>query len=149
MIHVHVSGRVPQQFPVSLASKAVEATFRKAKQNARGAVGIRFVSESEITSLNDQYRKKRKPTDVLSFSAQESAFPVGVSSDVEWGDIFICSSYARREADRRGILFQEELVRLISHGMLHLLGYDHATEADEHRMFGLQEDVVQRVASHL
>jgi probable rRNA maturation factor len=150
MMHVHVSGRVPNRFSPSLVSETIEATFRRAKRSASGDVSVRFVSEQEIKTLNARYRGKKRATDVLSFSSQEvSSFPTGPRTEKEWGDLFVCPSYARKEALRRGIPFHEELVRLISHGALHLLGYDHATERDEHRMFGLQEEVVERVTQDL
>lgn len=147
---VRVSGRLPARFSTDLVSATVEATVHRAKKPSRGSIAVRFVTPAEIQRLNTVYRKKRKPTDVLSFSSQENVtFPSTPDGEQELGDIFVCPAVAKAEATRRSISFHEELVRLISHGTLHLLGYDHATESDERRMFGLQEDVVERLMSRV
>jgi probable rRNA maturation factor len=62
-----------------------------------------------------------------------------------WGDIFIAPVYVRKESERRAISFHEELLRVMIHGMLHLMGYDHATKREEREMFGLQEHALHRV----
>jgi probable rRNA maturation factor len=79
----------------------------------------------------------------LSFAPADIALPRRVPK--QWGDLIVSSDFVRRDADRRGIAFREELLRVTIHGMLHLFGYDHATRADEKRMFGLQERIVQEV----
>ncbi|HEU0050877.1 MAG TPA: rRNA maturation RNase YbeY, partial [Patescibacteria group bacterium] len=106
-------------------------------------IGVRFVSKEEISKLNQQYRRKKNPTDVLSFGQ-----PVhGSMPSTEWslGDIVICPAFAKQEAKRRGLPWQEELVRLLIHGTLHLFGFDHQTKKDELRMYRLQEQCVERV----
>jgi probable rRNA maturation factor len=65
--------------------------------------------------------------------------------DTELGDIIIAPSVAREGAKRRAIGLTEELVRLIVHGTLHLMGYDHADAKTEERMFSIQEGIVERV----
>ena len=65
--------------------------------------------------------------------------------EFELGDIVICPSYATREAKRRAISAREELLRLMIHGVLHLKGYDHATEDEEMVMFRLQEELLERI----
>ena len=110
-------------------------------------ISLSFVSSPAIQVLNKQYRKKDRPTDVLSFSSLEPALPKGMAESSSWGDIIVCPAYAKVEAKRRSISLHEELVRLIVHGVLHLAGYDHATKQDELTMFGLQERVVERVTA--
>lgn len=110
-------------------------------------VSLRFVSLSEIHALNKRYRRKDKPTDVLSFGLTDQ-MPVGSKKStepIELGDLVICPAYAKAEAKRRGIEWREELVRLIIHGVLHLSGYDHETLKDEQKMFSLQEAWVEQV----
>ncbi len=107
-------------------------------------ISLSFVTPKKIQALNAQYRRKDRPTDVLSFSAREAELPKGLQADVvNWGDVIICPSYAKTEAKRRGLPLREELVRLLVHGVLHLAGYDHASEEEEVAMFGLQERLVE------
>lgn len=101
-----------------------------------------------MKQMNKRHRGRNAPTDVLSFSVEEGSRVVLPKSKVEpkeMGDIFICSSFAKREAKRRGIPVSEEMVRLLVHGTMHLMGFDHATEKDEHKMFRLQEEIVEQV----
>lgn len=110
-------------------------------------VGVAFLSEISIKRLNKQYRQKNNATDVLSFSSQEGEGIVSriKSEPRDLGDLMICAPYAYREAKRRGIGRDEELVRLVVHGTLHLMGYDHADEKSEYQMFRIQETIVESV----
>lgn len=146
MMSVLVSGRLPNGITERRVHDTVVATFTRAKRKAAGSLSVQFVSEPEIARLNKTYRHKQRPTDVLSFSSQEGEIPRAASQELEWGDLFVCAPYAKREASRRGITLSEEIIRLVSHGTLHLLGYDHATESEEERMFAIQEAVVERIA---
>jgi probable rRNA maturation factor len=98
-----------------------------------------FVSDKEIARLNGQYRKKPRPTDVLSFAwsengARRAAQDRGFRNFL--GDVIISARTARRNARTERHSFREELRWLILHGVLHLLGYDHATDSGE--MFALE-----------
>lgn len=117
---------------------------RKLRTSGVHRVGIKFVSEKTIQGLNKQYRRKNRSTDVLSFASAVVPFIDSVKKEQELGDVVICSAYAQREAKRRHIPFREEYIRLVTHGVLHLSGYDHATEDDEMKMFALQESVVEK-----
>ena len=89
-------------------------------------VAIAFVTDAEIARLNRTYRKKNKPTDVLSFPAQSSAKRPNRNKFL--GDIAIAPAVARRYAKKNGRSLQTEICVLILHGLLHLLGYDHETD---------------------
>ncbi len=109
----------------------------------KAQVSLSFVNEATIQALNTRYRGKRKSTDVLSFTSTPLVKSTAkVHEAVDQGDVFICQAYAKREAKRRGIPLEEELLRLVIHGVLHVHGYDHVTEAQEMRMFGLQERIL-------
>ncbi len=108
------------------------------------SVSLSFVTPLRIQALNKQYRKKNKPTDVLSFNADPNMQAPG---EFELGDIVICPSYAAKEAKRRALSTRDELLRLMIHGVLHLKGYDHATEDEEMVMFRLQEGLLERIMS--
>jgi probable rRNA maturation factor len=84
---------------------------------------LRLVDEDEMTALNAEYRKKNRPTNVLSFPAE-------VPSEVELvapllGDIVICAPVVILEAKRDGVSPSAHWAHMVVHGVLHLLGYDH------------------------
>jgi probable rRNA maturation factor len=115
-------------------------------------VSVQFVAASKIQMYNRIYRGKNIPTDVLSFRANEKSeeiFPVIRESmtEVDLGDLIICPSIVRTEAKRRSVDLEEELIRMLVHGTLHLMGYDHDTDVKERKMFGLQEELVERMTS--
>ena len=84
-----------------------------------------------MRSLNRRYRGKDRTTDVLSFSFREGAF--GGLQHRMLGDIVISVPAARRQANAAGETFQSEMDRLLVHGLLHLLGYDHERGAAKAR----------------
>ncbi|MBP7006114.1 rRNA maturation RNase YbeY [Patescibacteria group bacterium] len=105
------------------------------------SVGVAWVSLAQMRVLNRQYRKKDRPTDVLSFEPIDPQ----EKRDAYLGDLVICPDYAKVEAKRRGLSTSEEILRLVIHGTLHLAGYDHATQSDEEKMFGVQERALSRI----
>jgi probable rRNA maturation factor len=101
-----------------------------APASARGEVAIALVSDRRIEDLNRTYRRKNKPTDVLSFPAESGER----TAESALGDIAIATGVARRQARAAGHSYEIELRVLALHGLLHLLGYDHDDPADEGRM---------------
>jgi len=105
---------------------------------------IKAVDEPTIGALNEQWMEKEGPTDVLAFPMDELR-PGLVNEEPEegvLGDLVLCPEVARRQGETAGHGRDAELELLTVHGILHLLGYDHA-EPDEHRvMFGLQDDLL-------
>lgn len=92
-------------------------------------IGITFVDDKTIRELNKKYRKKDKPTDVLSFSLREGEIATDISSDLI-GDVVISVETAIKQAGDYKHSFEEELKILLIHGILHLFGYDHIKEKD-------------------
>ncbi len=92
-------------------------------------VGLRLTTDAEIRVLNREFRGKNKPTDVLAFAQREG--PAGALHPELLGDIVISVDTARRQA-KRGLA--AELLHLASHGLCHLLGYDHNDDAEEREM---------------
>jgi probable rRNA maturation factor len=102
-------------------------------------LSIALVSDAEIKRLNKLYRNKNKPTDVLSF-------PIGEKVE-DWlilGDIVISVDTAKRQAKEFGHSLEEELKRLLVHGLVHLLGYDHELGGEEEKKFFELEEFVLR-----
>jgi probable rRNA maturation factor len=101
---------------------------------------IKLVDEATITELNEKWMDKTGPTDVLAFPMDELR-PGLVNDEPEegvLGDLVLCASVAAQQAAEAGHSTAAEVQLLTVHGILHLLGYDHA-EPDEHEeMFGLQ-----------
>ena len=108
---------------------------------AEGAeLAILFVDEPAMEQLHIQWMDEPGPTDVLSFPMDElrpgtadSPTPAGLL-----GDIVVCPSVAARQAVAAGHTAEEEMLLLTTHGILHLLGYDHAEPEEEKEMFALQ-----------
>lgn len=97
--------------------------------------GFRLTTDPVIHELNRGYRAKDKPTDVLAFAQREG--PPGATDDGVLGDVVISVDTARRQARRRGADGLWTEVRfLASHGLCHLLGYDHNDDAEEAEMNG-------------
>ena len=96
------------------------------------SVAIELVSDARMARLNETFRKKHGPTDVLSFPAN-GARPKAGAGYV--GDIAISPETARRNARRYSRPFPEEMRILVLHGMLHLAGYDHETDHGEMHRF--------------
>jgi probable rRNA maturation factor len=93
-------------------------------------VSIRIVDRAESQSLNQQYREKDSPTNVLSFPAE---FPEGV--DIAFiGDLVICAPVVSEEAEAQAKSLTAHWAHMVIHGTLHLLGYDHIEDADAEEM---------------
>ena len=93
-----------------------------------GDFSLHFVSDDEIRALNRDYRGKDEPTDILTFALSDGeAFPSFEGEERELGDVFISLESMRRNASAFSVPEDEELHRLLIHGLLHLLGFDHAT----------------------
>ncbi|MCM3566575.1 rRNA maturation RNase YbeY [Neobacillus mesonae] len=109
-------------------------------------VSITYVTNEKIQEINREYRDKDAPTDVISFAMEElgegEVKPVGTELPRILGDIIISVPRAREQAEEYGHDFKRELGFLAVHGFLHLLGYDHMTEADEKEMFTLQKEIL-------
>ncbi len=107
-------------------------------------LAIILVDEAAMEQLHVQWMDEPGPTDVLSFpmdelrpGTEESVTPAGLL-----GDIVLCPQVALAQAHAAGHSLQEELLMLTTHGLLHLLGFDHADPEEEKEMFGLQQDIL-------
>ena len=108
---------------------------RALQQQAEAAeLVIRVVDEAEITALNRAYRGKDGPTNVLSFPSE---LPAEVGSTL-LGDIIICAPVVARECVLQDKSPEAHWAHLVIHGVLHLLGFDHHTEAEAARMEALE-----------
>ena len=118
-------------------TRLVRATLMALK-GANGRVRVHLVGRERMRTLNRQYRGKDAPTDVLSSPLQEG----DILDPEDWGDVFLCPRYIRRQAKRFHVSFREESARSLVHGLLHLSGHDRETKRDAARMFRIQERIV-------
>lgn len=124
-----------------LVRKAATATLR-AERVKDAMLSITFVGRATIARLNRRYLGHHGATDVISFGLGR----LGRRGAVV-GDVYICAEVARDNARRQGISAGEELLRLVVHGTLHILGYDHPSGAGRttSRMWRQQERILARV----
>ena len=115
-----------------------EAALAGADCRRDAELTIRIVNEAESTALNDTYRHKQGPTNVLSFPFEN---PPGVESSL-LGDVVICAPVVLREAVVQGKSPEAHWAHLVAHGVLHLLGYDH-DEAQAEAMESLEIRILE------
>jgi probable rRNA maturation factor len=92
-----------------------------------GEVNIVFIGDEFMAELNETYKGREGTTDVLSFNLTDE-LAGGLS-----GEVYVSLERARSQADELGVSFEEEVVRLVTHGLLHLAGHVHDTE-EQHRV---------------
>lgn len=140
------AGEWPPKAALSaLARKAVAAALAEAgAADAPSELGIVFTDDAHIRTLNAAWRGKDKATNVLSFPA----FPVqpGDRLPPMLGDVVLAAGTVAREAGLEDKPFDHHLVHLMVHGTLHLLGYDHETEAEAEAMEALERRALARLA---
>lgn len=102
------------------------------------SLAVRVVDEAEIADMNQRYRAKPGPTNVLSFPFED---PPGVESD-ELGDVIICAPVVQREAREQGKTEAAHWAHMVVHGVLHLCGYDHVENADAEIMEGKETSIL-------
>ena len=106
---------------------------------------IRFVDLKTMEELHIKFMDEPGPTDVLSFPMDElvpgdnlSVAPEGIL-----GDVVVCPDFAKDQAEKAGHAPIDEMLLLITHGILHLLGFDHAEPDEEREMFALQNQILK------
>ena len=110
----------------------------------RAELAVLYVDTDTMSSLHKRFMDEAGPTDVLSFPMDElrpgkdgEEPPMGLL-----GDIVLCPDVARQQGETAGHGYEAELDLLCVHGLLHLLGYDHAEDRDRHEMFALQQQLL-------
>ena len=110
-------------------------------ERRRALISVTFLGRDSMRRLNARHKGRDRPTDVLAFALS------GPGAEVI-GDVYVCAWVARREARARGIPLREELVRLVVHGTLHVLGREHPEGPERTRsaMWRRQERYVEALA---
>lgn len=139
MISVAINTAVKLPWSKNSLEQIIRLVAHREKR-VKGEVEINIVGDGEIKKLNHLYRKQNKITDVLSFAWQEDGF---VDTNT-LGQIYISLPQIKRQSKLWGVTIKEEFARILVHGLLHLVGYDHLEKKDEKIMFTLQEDLVEK-----
>ena len=119
-LKIHKNGH-SVRLPVKRMKSIVQAVYRKEKITLKRESHLICCSDYTIRKFNRIYRKKDKVTDVLSFC---------FSDEDLLGEIYISLKRTEIQARRYGVSFNEEFLRLFTHGLMHLAGYDHLKESD-------------------
>ncbi|OZD30925.1 rRNA maturation RNase YbeY [Rhodococcus sp. 06-1477-1B] len=124
--------------------RLMEYNLAELHVSADADVAIVLVDEGAMESLHVQWMDEPGPTDVLSFpmdelrpGSEDAPTPAGLL-----GDIVLCPAVAETQAVAAKHSTQDELILLTTHGLLHLLGFDHAEPDEEREMFGLQRELI-------
>lgn len=129
--------------------------WARAALKRKGQLTIRIVDETESEALNGQYRKKHKPTNVLSFGYSESSPPLSrkrardgshrfAAMDV-LGDLVICAPVVAREARQQSKPARAHWAHMVVHGCLHLQGHDHESDTDAAKMEALEIRIMEKL----
>ena len=111
---------------------------------------VNLVDIETIHRINREYRNIDRPTDVISFAFEddfEGESKIILSNDLprDLGEIFICSDVCINQAKEYKHSLKREMTFLFTHGLLHLLGYDHMELEDEKEMFKLQDEIMEKL----
>lgn len=121
---------------------AAQAALAAKPEHQNDDIAIAFVSDEDIQALNHSYRGIDAPTDVLSFLSEEVDPETG---RLYLGDIIISLPRAKAQSQKAGHPIENELRLLIVHGVLHLLGYDHANPEEKTIMWQSQETILASI----
>lgn len=127
-----------------------ELVLREEGYPDNAEVTLLLVSESEMASYNERFLDRDGPTDVLAFPVEELLPGVVPDDDphgppLMLGDVIIAPAYVRRQAADHGVSFEDEMALMVTHGILHLLGYDHVDDGDAVRMEARERELMTKV----
>jgi probable rRNA maturation factor len=127
-----------------LVDRAVAAAFAETGTNGASELSIVFSDDAHVQTLNAQWRGKDKPTNVLSFPA--FSFAKGDPLPPMLGDIVLAAETVAGEAALEDKPLANHITHLVTHGLLHLLGYDHETDAEAEEMEAIERGALARLA---
>jgi probable rRNA maturation factor len=137
---IHIETEIP--FPEDLLERAARAALEHESQSVDVELSIILTNDARLHELNLNYLGVDAPTDVLSFPSSETDPETGAQYI---GDILISIPRARAQAEAAGHLLEAEVQLLVVHGILHLLGHDHAEPEEKVRMWNAQAEVLNRL----
>jgi len=141
-----LSESIEEPPPSNLLQEWAQAAWQGA-ESAEPFVSLRIVSAQESQQLNNDYRAKNKPTNVLSFPMQmDEAFSMPeILSEIMLGDLAICAEVVASEAQQQQKTLFSHWAHMVVHGMLHLQGFDHIDDAQAEEMESLESQIMQQL----
>lgn len=137
---IHVESEIP--FPHELLERAAATALQHQAQAPESDLSIILTDDARLHELNLNYLGVDAPTDVLSFPASETDPETGARYI---GDILVSLARAQAQADAAGHALESEVQLLVVHGVLHLLGHDHAEPEEKDRMWKAQAEILERL----
>lgn len=136
---IEIANRTKKRINSVYVKKIVRKTIKASGINLNSLeISIVFVSKAEIRKINRKYRKKDKSTDVLSFR-YDLKYNVKDGKNII-GEVILCPEVIKKSAKENGISFQKEMAFVLSHGVLHLLGFWHGR-----KMYEVQDNLVSKI----
>ena len=141
-VDVIVSDEVSDLFPLKQSQvQKYSIEVLKSSGISQCEVNIVFINDEKMTDLNEKYKKRKGPTDVLSFNLSDES-----SGRVE-GEVYISLEKAKEQSLEFNVPYREEIIRLVTHGLLHLADYTHDSEEKYQSMMENTEKFVSRFVS--
>ncbi len=150
MIFFHIDDSLqlddPQTTAVAWLERAAQQTLLFAKIAPEAELSLVLSNDARLRDLNNQFLNIDEPTDVLSFPSDEtdpdSAAPY-------LGDVIISYERANLQSQAAGHSIKDELELLVVHGVLHLIGYDHADPEEQQAMWAVQSEILEQLGSSI
>lgn len=142
---IEINNESDQKFDEARVLALASFALDQLKIHPDAELAIQFVNEDAMTTLHVQWMDEPGPTDVLSFPMDElrPGNDTEISGPGLLGDIVVCPQVAATQAVAAGHETINEILLLTTHGILHLLGFDHAEPEEEKEMFGLQREILE------
>ena len=137
---IHIESETP--FPEDLLERAARTALEHESQSGDAELSIILTDDARLHELNLNYLGVDAPTDVLSFPSSETDPDTGAQYI---GDILISVPRAQAQAEAAGHPLEAEVQLLVVHGVLHLLGHDHAGPEEKARMWNVQAEILDRL----
>jgi probable rRNA maturation factor len=131
---IEINNRTKSKLDLKLISQAINV-FGRSRKISHKEISVAFVGDAEIKKLNRTYRSLNQATDVLAFAGEGDFF----------GEIIIDYNQIKRQAGRFGNSAKREMVFILVHGLLHLVGHDDETEKAREKMIKLGEEFVKKL----
>lgn len=128
---------IPKTLSRAYCTEALQALEKAIKKPQRGIINLIVVDADEMAHMNEKFRGKTGPTDILTFSYYS---PELTSSDVV-GEIYLCLEKIKLYAEEAGKTYKEQLEYIIIHGLTHLMWYDHEKEKDWQEMDKIEKRI--------
>ncbi|MGN1390036.1 MAG: rRNA maturation RNase YbeY [Bulleidia sp.] len=136
----------PAEAYLPLFRKISRAAEKKLGLSDDLEISVTFVRSRTIHVINREYRNIDRPTDIISFAANDFSYPGETPEEhADLGDLFLNIDYAAKQAKEYGHSLKREVGFLFCHGLLHCLGYDHMKPEDEKVMFALQDEILDPI----